>query len=349
MEPSGGAGSDGAGTGPVAVRPPLPRELQVEVTAACNLRCHMCLVRYRPPVDRITGSMSLPVFERLLDDLPDLERVTLQGLGEPLLARDLVAMVERASARGIVVGFNTNATLLTRAKAAQLVDAGLGWLHISVDGATAGTYESIRDRARFARVTANIAGLVEVMRAKKATTPRLRVVFVAQRSNYRELPALVRLVAEWGIPELRVQNLSHDFSDTDPAGDYAPIRRYAAEQALWGGDDDDVRRVFGEAEQVATAAGVALRLPENDAATAPRPPGRPGCDWPWRSAYVTHDAQVQPCCMIMGTDRLSMGDVQTDGFAAIWGNGAYAGFRESLLGDEPTDVCRGCSMYRGVF
>lgn len=81
--------------------------------------------------------MCLSLFERLLDDLPGLERVTLQGLGEPLLAPDLVAMVSSASARGIVVGFNTNATLLTRAKAAQLIDAGLGWLHVSIDGATA--------------------------------------------------------------------------------------------------------------------------------------------------------------------------------------------------------------------
>ena len=214
------------------VAPPLPRELQVEVTGACNLRCHMCLVRYRPPIDKITGSMSLETFVRLLDALPDLERVTLQGLGEPLMAPDLMGMIAVATARGIDVGFNTNATLLTRARAAQLVDAGLAWLHISVDGATPDTYEAIRDRARFERVVRNVRGLVEVMGEKQATVPLLRVVFVAQRSNYRELPALVRLVAGWGIGELRVQNLSHDFSDTDPAGSYADIRRYALAQAL---------------------------------------------------------------------------------------------------------------------
>lgn len=35
---------------PVPARPPvppLPRELQIEVTGACNLACRMCLVRYR--------------------------------------------------------------------------------------------------------------------------------------------------------------------------------------------------------------------------------------------------------------------------------------------------------------
>ena len=28
--------------------PALPRYVQVEVTGACNLRCRMCIVRYRP-------------------------------------------------------------------------------------------------------------------------------------------------------------------------------------------------------------------------------------------------------------------------------------------------------------
>jgi radical SAM protein with 4Fe4S-binding SPASM domain len=331
------------------VAPPLPRELQVEVTGACNLRCRMCLVRYRPPIDKITGSMSIETFLRLLDALPELERVTLQGLGEPLMAPDLMDMIAAATARGIAVGFNTNGTLLTRTKAAQLVDAGLAWLHISVDGATADTYEAIRDRGRFHRVARNVAGLVEVMREKQATTPLLRVVFVAQRSNYRELPALVRLVAEWGIEELRVQNLSHDFSDTDPAGSYAEIRRYALAEALWGDAHDDAMHVFEDAATVAAQLGISLRLPDVEFAPAPRPPGTPGCDWPWRSAYVTHDAKVQPCCMIMGTDRAVLGDVDQEDFAAIWRNEPATDFRARLLGEEPPDVCRGCSWYRGVF
>jgi MoaA/NifB/PqqE/SkfB family radical SAM enzyme len=73
--------------------PPLPEALQVEVTSACNLRCAMCLVRYRPPVNKIAGAMSLDTFRRLVDDLPGLRRLTLQGLGEPLLAPDLLEMV----------------------------------------------------------------------------------------------------------------------------------------------------------------------------------------------------------------------------------------------------------------
>jgi radical SAM protein with 4Fe4S-binding SPASM domain len=333
--------------------PRSPRELQVEVTGACNLRCRMCLVRYRPPLNRAEGSLSFAIFQRLIDTLPGLERVTLQGLGEPLLAPDLVAMIEYAAARGIRTGFNTNATLLTRERAERLIRAGLGWLHISLDGATPETYESIRDGASFAEVCANVRGLVDVRRALGAAHPDLCLVFVAMRRNVHELPALVRLAAGWDIPSLRVQNLSHSFSDTGASPGYAAIERFTAGQALWqsAGDAGDrrARAAFEQARVVAAELGVALRLPALEEPAAPRRLGTPGCDWPWRSAYVTHRGKIQPCCMLMGEDRAVLGDLGASDFGSIWRGEAYRAFRAGLCSSDPPDVCRGCSMYRGVF
>ncbi len=335
------------------VEPPPPRELQVEVTAACNLRCRMCLVRYRPPVNRTDGALSFETFRALVDGVAGLERVTLQGLGEPLLAPDLVRMIEYAAARGIRVGFNTNATLLTRARAEALVRAGLGWLHVSLDGASAQTYEHIRDGARFADVCANIAGLVEVKEQLGSDRPDLSLVFVAMRHNVADLPGVVRLAASWRIPNVRVQNLSHSFSDTGDDAAYAEIRRFTASQALWqvqpSASDVDARQAFAAAQREAAASGVTLRLPEIEPPPTPREAGTPGCDWPWRSAYVTHAGKVQPCCMLMGEDRAVLGDVVADGLATVWRGRAYTEFRDALRSATPPEVCRGCSMYRRVF
>jgi radical SAM protein with 4Fe4S-binding SPASM domain len=328
---------------------PLPRELQVEVTASCNLRCRMCLVRYRPPLDREEGSLPFARFREIVDALPDLDVLTLQGLGEPLLAPDLLRMVAHAAARGVRVGFNTNATLLTRAMAERLVAAGLDWLCVSLDGATAATYESIRDGASFARVERHVRGLMEVLRERRARRPRVSIVFVAMRRNVAELPAVVELAAQWGVPEVRVQNLSHSFSDTDPAGAYREIRDFTAAEALWRAPDATAGTAFAEAERVAAARGVSLRLPQLVAAPGGRPVGARGCEWPWRSAYVRHDGAVQPCCMLMGSDRGVLGDAGRDGFAQVWGGDAYRAFREALASATPPEVCAGCSMYRGVF
>jgi len=330
-----------------SVTPPLPEELQVEVTGACNLRCRMCLVRYRPPVDRVRGSMTVADFRRILDSVPTVRRVTLQGLGEPLLAPDLFPMIDEARRRGIEVGFNTNATLLSRERCERLVDAGVGWLHVSVDGATAATFEHIRDGARFDKVRRNLATLLAVKRAKSVHEPRVQLNVVAMRRNAAELADLVRLAAELGVARCWVQNLSHDFSDTDPAGEYREIRAFVAREAL---GEWEAATAFADAREVADALGVELRLPNagGEAEVLPAE-GEPSCDWPWRSAYVTHDGHVQPCCMVMGSDRARLGDVHDEAFAEIWNGAAYREFRAGLLGDTPPAVCRGCAAYRRRF
>jgi MoaA/NifB/PqqE/SkfB family radical SAM enzyme len=324
--------------------PPLPATLQVEITSACNLRCAMCLVRYRPPVNKLAGALPLELYRRLLDELPGLRRLTLQGLGEPLLSPYLLDMIRLARARDIEVGFNSNATLLTRARADELVATGLDWLHVSLDGARAGTYEAIREGADFGKVVTNLAGLVEAKRAAGGDKPWIRVVFVAMRRNIAELPELVELMGTVGVQEVRVQNLSHDFADTPDGSQYAQIRDYTAAEALWTGADRDASEAaFAGARAAADQHGLLLRLPHLDTR-----PGA-GCTWPWDAAYVTSAGVVQPCCMVMGDDRVALGDLAVASFPQIWYGPAYQDFRARLAGDEPPEVCRGCALYQRTF
>ena len=107
--------------------------------------------------------------------------------------------------------------------------------------------------------------------------------------------------------------------------------------------------IFAEAARVANARGVALRLPSLEEPSAPREAGTPGCDWPWRSAHVRADGQVQPCCMLMGGDRAILGDAGRAGLDTVWRSEAYEAFRAALTSATPPDVCAGCAMYRRVF
>jgi MoaA/NifB/PqqE/SkfB family radical SAM enzyme len=324
----------------------MPEELQLEVTAACNLRCRMCLVRYRPPIDRVHGSLSFDDFRAIVDGNPSLRKLTLQGLGEPLLAPRLFDMIDYATSRGIEVGFNTNATLLDARRAERLVELGVSWVHVSVDGATAETFEHVRDGATFDKVVANLRGLVATRRRLGAERPRLQLNTVVMRRNVAELPDLVRLAADIGVDRMWVQHLSHDFSDADVGGDYDAIRAFTDAEALWGSPLD-------AAAAVARQLDLDLRLPRMADEQEDRPsPDEPGCDWPWRSAFVTADGRVQPCCMVMAADRAVHGDLhqdRSDGLPGICHGDAYVDFRRRLLTPDPPSVCRGCSQYRRVF
>ena len=162
---------------------------------------------------------------------------------------------------------------------------------------------------------------------------------------YEDFLALVDLAADIGVDELWVQNLSHVFSDTDPAGAYDQMRRYAAAEALFADPETatDAGEIFARAAARARAAGLKLRLPHlREGATG-------WCSWPWDGSYITHRGHVQPCCMVMGSDRATLGRLADEPFSDIWAGEAYRAFRRGLLTHDPPAVCAGCSQYRGVF
>jgi MoaA/NifB/PqqE/SkfB family radical SAM enzyme len=77
--------------------PPLPRSLYVETTSRCNSLCETCILTFggrEAPKD-----LGYPEFRRIVDQFSVLERVVLHGIGEPLLNRELPAMIEHAKAR----------------------------------------------------------------------------------------------------------------------------------------------------------------------------------------------------------------------------------------------------------
>jgi radical SAM protein with 4Fe4S-binding SPASM domain len=293
--------------------------------------------------------MSVERFRLLLDQLPDLEEVTLQGLGEPLLAPDFFAMVEEAVNRGVRVGFNTNGTVLTRARSERLVGLGVDWLHVSIDGATPETFGAIRRGARLERVLANLRMLVAVKSRLGRSKPRVQLNTVLMRRNLAELPALVELAADVGVDAMWVQQLAHDFQDADGEPQFAPIHAFTEQEALW--HDDAVVEVLARASTLADERHLELRLPRGSKAARRIPgPGTPRCDWPFVSSYVNHDGRVQPCCMVMGADRATLGHLDESSFTAIWTGTAYRDLRKGLVGDGPPPaVCRGCSLYHGRF
>jgi MoaA/NifB/PqqE/SkfB family radical SAM enzyme len=330
----------------------LPKFLQVEPVGQCNLRCQMCPIQFRrdgPPYGPL-AFMDFDLFARLLDDLPGLEEVQLQGLGEPMMHPRFFDMVALASGRGIKVGTNTNLTLLTARRAELCVTSGLAELHASIDGATAETYERIRVRAHFDRIVGNLERLMETRRRLGSVTPKVRMVVVAMRQNLREFPDLVRLAHRLGIDAVFVQHLCHDFGESSLPEHYRPMREFVDDQTLVGEDPARVKSSFAEARAVAKELGVDLRLPRTKA--RPHPPGTPGperCDWPWRGAYVSYQGLAMPCCMVATPDRISLGDMARDGAAAVWDGPAYRDFREALSSETPPEVCRSCAIYSGTF
>ena len=331
---------------------PLPRYVQIEPVGQCNLRCRMCPIQFRdegrPGQPR--AFMEFDDFCRLVDQFPDMEELQLQGLGEPLLHPRFFDMVRYAAGRGVRVSTNTNMTVLNAPRAEECVRSGLHTLHISLDGATAGTYQAIRVRARFERVLRNLRHLVQAKARLGSELPHLRLVAVIMRDNLEELPELVQLAHDEGIDTVFVQHLCHDFGEASLPAQYAPMRSFIDAQTLLHDDPQRVESCFAAARDRAAALGVTLRLPNlRPRVHPPQTSGRQRCDWPWRGSYISYDGKAMPCCMVATPDRINFGDMAQDGVAQVWNNREYTAFREQLASSAPPDVCRSCALYAGTF
>lgn len=304
---------------------PLPRFLQIEPVGQCNLRCRMCPISWRqdgPPWGP-PAFIEPATFRRLVDGFPDLEELQLQGLGEPLMHPQFFDMVSYAAQRGIRVSTNSNLTLLTEARARLCVSSGLDALHVSIDGATAATYEFIRQRANFAKVLRNLDRLLACRSEMGRATPAIRIVSVAMRRNLDELPGIVALAQEHIVDTVFVQHLCHDYSEASLPAAYALMRDFVLAETLLGVAPERVERAFAAARARALELGVDLRLPRFD--TEPRQRSPRGCDWPSHGAYLSYRGE------------------------AVWRGPDYQAFRDALAAGEPPAVCRGCGVYLGTF
>src|SRR5213592_2391697 len=113
----------------------LPVCIYLETTNRCNLLCTTCPRTYEelePPAD-----MSWQLFTSIVDQVSDLARAVLHGVGEPMLVKNLSRMVRYLKDRGTYVLFNTNGTVLNQKNGRALIDAGLDELRVSLDAANA--------------------------------------------------------------------------------------------------------------------------------------------------------------------------------------------------------------------
>lgn len=322
---------------PAEDAPPLARlrRLHLEVTNRCNSVCETCVRTTDPDPDRDLG---LAEIARIVE-LPGLESVALQVNGEPLLHRELEAIIALIHGRGVRVELNTNAIGLHEQRSRALIASGLDQLNISLDGATAETYRLLRGVDALAKVIHNAEGFVRVR--GNEPRPELWAWMTASRHNIGELPALVELAARVEFDGLYLQRLV--FYGKGLACDQDSLHG-----RLRSEDEDSIDRA------VTRAAALGLRLSASgghsvrgmlSAQTDPEPAR--ACRRPSEGAVVMANGDVVPCCIstfVAPRETITMGNVLDSGWTEVWSGRPYARFRASLRRDVMPECCRQCGV-----
>jgi MoaA/NifB/PqqE/SkfB family radical SAM enzyme len=321
-----------------------PLEAFIEVSAQCNLRCRMCAInvdrRYRPAAGR--PSLFAPeLFAKLKPMLRTAVRCYLFGLGEPLLNPNLFEYVSTSSAAGSEVWFNTNATLIDQNIADRLALAGTDAVTVSIDGATANTYESIRRGASFDRAIAGVRALIEAK--ERFGRPSVDVSFVAMASNFNELPGMIDLCADLGVGSVHVEPLYSQREEHLEA-------HYRRENlGLLGADVVD--RILDETLVRTQATGVRLssrfvaeRVDPDYARHSLSDPPWWRCSEPWTAVWITSAGEVRCCCL----NDTSFGSLVEQPFETIWNGAAFRDFRIAQKHGQGPSSCGNCRLNNRV-
>jgi MoaA/NifB/PqqE/SkfB family radical SAM enzyme len=291
--------------------------------------------------------MSWELFTSIVNQLPQLERAVLHGVGEPMLVRKLPDMVRYLKQRGVYVLFNTNGTLLNERNGRALIAAGLDELRVSLDAANAQSFRAIRGRDYFNRIIRNVRSFRNLQVREGKELPRVSAWLTGLKETIAELPAFVKLAAEIGVQEVYLQRLV--FFESDAIGharpDQALYERMTRQEAGYLDEATRLARSYGisfGASGAATEPGLSLK---RDATS-----GSPWslCRRPWTLMYFTANGRALPCCIApfsqRGYEHYTLGDATQQGLQEIWNGPGYHAFRQALLSDRPPASCAGCGL-----
>jgi MoaA/NifB/PqqE/SkfB family radical SAM enzyme len=306
---------------------------QIQITSRCNLRCPHCTKNVFAD-QWIDGDMDMATYRAISRAFPYLRQVYIDAWGEPLLHPEFWEMAAMARKAGCSVGTTTNGTLIYGAVARRLAEA-VDVIGVSIDGATAGTFESIRQGANFRQVVAGVRALVAAKRELRDDGyPLVSLLFLKSRRNIHELPDMVDLAGELGADEVIASNLTYV---AKPG--YEKLRAYSLQ-----GASPEYLAIVEEARKRAKEWGVGLRI-------YPLQPKRVGfCEArPLEALHISWDGFVSPCVYLTLPVRgetmakvhegesyripmTRLGNVKETELLDIWNGEAYREFREPFAG-----------------
>ena len=166
-----------------------PSLLWLEVTNRCNGNCVYCARQYVGELH----DMDFDLYKKIIDSCPSTKTVQTSGFGEPLLYPHIVEAVAYASRKKKHVRFVTNASLLNKDLALQLLQAGLGEIRFSVDECTRDGYESLRRGLKWKTVLDNII-IFEHLNDKGGYGVKTLIRITKTKENSPRIP---KIVAFW--------------------------------------------------------------------------------------------------------------------------------------------------------
>lgn len=303
----------------------VPYKIDIEPISRCFLHCKYCQV---PDWNRKNlPDMTFEMFKKIIDGLPSVIELKLQGQGEPLLNKELFNMIKYATNKHILVRFNTNGMLLNEVAVAEIINSGVFEVRLSLDGATAETNETMRAGLDFKKVINNVKKLVELR--GNNTKPLINVWSLLNNDNYHELVELVELCNDIGVDGLKIQTKLSTRNDKE-------IEKKVLSDTI-DLSDDELLNIMKCAEKRANELNLDLEIIKNKWRSCEN-----HCWWLWNSVYISSDGYIVPCSILNNPELINFGNLVNMSFEEIWKSDQYNEFRANTLNMNIDSLCKWC-------
>ncbi len=171
-----------------------PNQIYAIINRRCTSKCILCdswREKDPPELDAATWNRFLTAVQKFNPYFT----INFTG-GEPLFKKDFLEIMQYCSDQGIMAGFTTNGSMLTKAIVDRLMMMELFNIHISIDSMR----ESVHDKFRgvpgiLKKVKLNLAYLLEQKAALKNKTP-IMIKANVFKENLDDLEGVVEFCAE---------------------------------------------------------------------------------------------------------------------------------------------------------
>lgn len=334
-----------------------PITVILRVTHRCNQRCVQCglwgehgVLKQAALGPELTSAELVQLVSELA---PWRSFISFFG-GEPLLRDDLPCVVAHASSLGLLTTINSNGLLLAK-RADDLVQAGLTYLKVSLDGPREINDEIRRADHAYDRTVGGLLELMRVRQARRCAVPIIQLCATITKQNQYDLIRIAEL-ADWlGVDVLAILFGIFTTKRLVDETDQIFQRQFGIRAGYWRGfaldrEGMDVVAIRRQIEEIkrrrwrfiyrqypADTAAFDIGLHYNDPSRAH---GRGRCIVPWFRMQVMPNGDVAMC---EDTPDYVVGNIREHRVQDLWNNPLYQRFRRYILEHGVFPVCARCS------
>ena len=295
----------------------LPWLIILEPTNVCNLRCPLCPTGLELS-KRKKGIANVEDVKKFLFSIKDhCIQIHLQNWGEPTLHKKLCEIISYCTGLGLYTYMSSNFALKYKEGFLEkLVDSGLSYLHIDIDGMTQDVYSKYRKRGDLNNVFDNLEKVCKIKKENNLEYPKIEIAMLAMKQNEHQHNDFLKLRDKYDVDSIKIGNIQYN---PNLGTEFLPKNKKYIYKSYETGEAD-----------TKSSTDIEKKI----------------CNWPWSGFVVNYSGDISACCIIDDPDS-DFGNVFKHGVKKIWNNEHYISSRAEFFDKTKISVKTICNICKG--